>query len=76
MERVTQDYPDAGFLDKMLLKWVIASYRMGDAATAKAKAEQLLSEYPNSKSAEKARQFLETINKKLGTAADAPASPK
>jgi TolA-binding protein len=65
MERVTQDYPDAGFLDKMLLKWVIASYRMGDAKTAKAKAEQLLSEYPNSKSAEKARQFLETINKKL-----------
>jgi TolA-binding protein len=76
MERVTQDYPDAGFLDKMLLKWVIASYRMGDPATAKAKAEQLLSEYPNSKSAEKARQFLETINKKIGATADAPASAK
>ena len=66
MERVTQDYPDAGFLDKMLLKWVIASYRMNDLTTAKAKAEQLLSEYPNSKSSEKARTFLDTIDKKLG----------
>ena len=30
MEQVFQDYPDASFLDKMLLKWVIASYRMGN----------------------------------------------
>ena len=30
-------------------------------------AEQLLSEYPNSKSAERARVFLDTINRKLGT---------
>ena len=66
MEQVFQDYPDASFLDKMLLKWVIASYRMGNFAVAKQKAEQLLSEYPNSKSAEKARTFLEVINKKLG----------
>lgn len=75
MERVMQDYPDAGFLDKMLLKWVIASYRMGDLPTAKAKAQQLLSEYPNSKSSEKARAFLDTINKKLGDAST-PAEPK
>jgi tetratricopeptide (TPR) repeat protein len=66
MEQVFQDYPDASFLDKMLLKWVIASYRMGNFAVAKQKAEQLLSEYPNSKSAEKARTFLEVINKKIG----------
>jgi len=65
METVFQDYPDASFLDKMLLKWVIASYRMGNYPVAKQKAEQLLSEYPNSPLAEKARQFLETINKKL-----------
>ncbi len=65
MEQVFQDYPDASFLDKMLLKWVIATYRMGNFPVAKAKAEQLLSEYPNSPLAEKARQFLETIQKKM-----------
>ena len=65
MERVTQDYPDAGFLDKMLLKWVIAAYRMNNYQLARDKAEQLLSEYPNSKSAEKAKGFLDVINKKL-----------
>lgn len=65
MERVFQDYPDASFLDRMLLRWIIASYRMGDYATAKEKAEQLISEYPNSKQAEKARVMLDTINKKL-----------
>ncbi len=66
MEQVTQDYPDASFLDRMLLKWVIASYRMGNYPMAKQKVEQLLSEYPNSKSAEKARSFLEIIEKKMG----------
>ena len=39
-------------------KWEVAAYRKGDFATAKAKAEQLLSEYPTSKSAEKARKDL------------------
>jgi len=67
MERVFADYPDAGFLDKMLLKWVIASYRMGNLQVARDKAEQLLSEYPNSKQADKAKQFMEAINKKLGS---------
>ena len=66
MEQETQDYPDASFLDRMLLKWVIAAYRMGNYPMAKQKVEQLLSEYPNSKSAEKARSFLEIIEKKMG----------
>lgn len=65
MERVFQDYPDASFLDKMLFKWVVAAYRMSNYAGAKSKAEQLLSEYPNSPLAEKTRQFLDTIQKKL-----------
>jgi len=72
MERVFQDYPDASFLDKMLLKWVIASYRMGNFQVAKEKAEQLLSEYPNSKQAEKSKQFLDAINKKIGGSAAGP----
>jgi len=48
MERVIQDYPDASFLDRMLLNWAKAAQGMGDAATAKAKCEQLMSEYPGS----------------------------
>ena len=48
MERVVQDYPDASFLDRMLLNWARAAQGMGDSATAKAKCEQLISEYPAS----------------------------
>ena len=70
MERVFQDYPDAKFLDAMLYKWEVAAYRKGDYATAKAKAEQLLADYPNSKLAEKVRKDLEMINKKLLRLAD------
>jgi tetratricopeptide (TPR) repeat protein len=65
MERVFMDYPDASFLDAMLLKWVIASYRMGSYDTAYSKASQLLAEFPNSKYASKAQKFLEVIEKKL-----------
>ena len=65
MERVFQDYPDASFLDSMLLKWVIASYRMGNYQIAQEKANQLLAEYPSSQYAEKAKKFLEVIEKKL-----------
>ena len=75
MERVFQDYPDASFLDRMLLKWVIAAYRVGNLQVAKLKADQLLAEYPNSSLAPKARQFAEIIEKKLG-GGTAPAEPK
>lgn len=67
MERVFQDYPDASFLDRMLLKWVIAAYRVGNFAMAKQKVDQLLAEYPNSTLAPKARKFQEIIARKLGT---------
>ncbi|MBM4042347.1 MAG: tetratricopeptide repeat protein [Planctomycetes bacterium] len=79
MERVFQDYPDASFLDRMLLKWVIAAYRVGNLAVAKAKAEQLLAEYPNSPLAPKARQFQEIIEKKMSGGGETPepkAEPK
>ena len=66
MERVFQDYPDASFLDRMLLKWVIASYRLGNLAAARQKAEQLLAEFPNSPLAPKAKKFQEIIDKKAG----------
>ncbi len=75
MERVIADYPDAGFLDRMLLKWMVAAHRTGDFETAKRKAQQLLTEYPNSASAAKARDLLEVINRKAAEENTPGASP-
>jgi len=61
MERVVQDYPDASFLDRMLLNWAKAAKGMGDSATAKAKCEQLLSEYPASSLAAEATAMIQAI---------------
>jgi len=67
MERVFQDYPDASFLDKMLIKWVQAAYRMGNLQMAKDKCDVLLSEFPSSKLASKARAFREAVIRKMGS---------
>lgn len=75
MERIVSEYPDAGFLDRVLLKWVIASYRTGDYTSARRRAMQLISEYPKSASADKARDFLETINRKTASDAAQSATP-
>ncbi len=61
LERVFQDYPDAPWLDEMLLKWGVVKYRMGDREGAKAKFRQLLDEYPGGKSAKTASGFLEKL---------------
>ena len=66
MEGVFLDYPDAGFLDTMLMKWVQASYRMGDLATARAKCDQLIAEFPSSPWAGKAKEFRSIIVRKMG----------
>jgi len=66
MERVFQDYPDASFLDRMLIQWVQAAYRMGDFQLAREKCDVLLAEYPSSKLAPKARAFRDAIMKKIG----------
>lgn len=65
MEGVFIDYPDASFLDTMLMKWVQASYRMGDLSTAKAKCDQLLAEFPASPWASKAKEFRTIIMRKM-----------
>ena len=65
LEQVFQDYPDAQFLDKMLLKWVMVAYRMGDVQKAHDKCEQLLFEYPASAAAEKGRAIMPKIQAKL-----------
>ncbi|MFM9194313.1 MAG: tetratricopeptide repeat protein, partial [Planctomycetia bacterium] len=42
LEQIFQDYPDAQFLDAMLLKWVMVAYRTGDFQRAYDKCTQLL----------------------------------
>ena len=66
MEQVFQDYPDAGFLDRMLYKWIIASYRMGDFTTALEKCELFLAQHTGSSLAPKVRRFKPIIAKKAG----------
>jgi TolA-binding protein len=56
LESVFAEYPDAAFLDEMLLLWANVAFRMNDAATAKAKLQQLLFDYPNSQYVAEARK--------------------
>ena len=58
LERVFQDYPDAPWLDEMMLKWGVVRHRMGDTEGAKEKFHQLLDEYPGGKAAKTASDFL------------------
>lgn len=48
LEQIFVDYQDEDFLDQMLLKWVKLSIDSGDFQKARAKCEQLISEYPGS----------------------------
>lgn len=66
MERIFLEHPDATWLDKMLLKWGIAAYRLRDYQQSYDKFNQCLMEYPASSSAEKARKFLKAVARKLG----------
>ncbi|MEO5367561.1 MAG: tetratricopeptide repeat protein [Magnetococcus sp. WYHC-3] len=56
--------------DQMLFKGCLVAYKMADYAKAKAMAEQLIVEHPDSASAEKARQVLPKILDKLGVSSD------
>ncbi len=71
LDQIFQDYPDAQFLDGMLLKWVMVAYRMGDYPKAYEKCSQLLFEYPESSFAEKARAILPKIEQKVKPAGGA-----
>ncbi len=63
--KVFEDYPDADFLDAMLLKWVMVAFRMGDFRTAHEKCTTLIFQYPGSKYAKKANEVLPTIEERL-----------
>lgn len=58
LESVFAEYPDAAFLDEMLLLWANVAFRMDDTATAKAKLQQLLFDYPTSQYVAEARKRL------------------
>ncbi len=58
LESVFAEYPDAAFLDEMLLLWANVAFRMNDTATAKAKLQQLLFDYPTSQYVAEARKRL------------------
>jgi TolA-binding protein len=74
LEQVFKDYPDAQFLDAMLLKWVLVAYRGGDPQKAYDKCTQLLFEYPESPYAERARAILPKIEQKVKPAAEPAAA--
>ena len=58
LESVFNEYPDAAFLDEMLMLWAKVAYRMGDKAMAQTKLRQLIFDYPTSKQAGDARKML------------------
>jgi TolA-binding protein len=58
LESVFNEYPDAAFLDEMLMLWAKVAYRMGDNTMAQAKLRQLIFDYPSSKQAGEARKML------------------
>ena len=63
LERVFQDYPDAPWLDEMLLRWGIVCYRKGDVQGATAKFRRVLEEYPSGSAAGQATSFLQRLQK-------------
>jgi outer membrane protein assembly factor BamD len=65
LRQVFLDHPDADFLDQMLLKWALVAARMGDFQKAYDKCSQLVFEYPTSRFAGKAKQILQTLEKRL-----------
>jgi outer membrane protein assembly factor BamD (BamD/ComL family) len=66
LESVFANYPDAAFLDEMLLLWANVAYRMGDSATAMAKLRQLIFDYPTSQHIEEARKKLAALESEGG----------
>lgn len=62
LDRVFQDYPDAPWLDEMLLKWGVVAYRMKNPTLATQKFQQVLEEFPNGSAAAQANRFLDQLS--------------
>ena len=65
LERVFQDYPDAPWLDEMLLKWGVVLNRTGDREGAMEKFSRLLEEYPGGKAAGQAKTFMDKLRQRM-----------
>jgi len=74
LESVFADYPDAEFLDEMLLLWAKVAFRMGDNDTAIAKLRQLIFDYPTSEHVVEARNRIAAFEKESGAPASATSS--
>ena len=61
LETVFADFPDAAFLDEMLLLWAQVGYRMGDNGIARQKLQQLIFDYPSSKHVAEAQKKLAAL---------------
>ena len=62
LERVFQDYPDAPWLDEMLLKWGVVNHRMGNREQALQKFQRLVEEYPGGQAAQQAAAFMQRLS--------------
>jgi TolA-binding protein len=61
LENVFADYPDAAFLDEMLMLWAKVAYKMGDPEMSKTKLRQLIYDYPQSGMVTEARGKLAAL---------------
>jgi len=61
LEQVFADFPDAAFLDEMLLHWAQVAFRMGDSNLAQAKLQQLIFDYPSSQHVPEAQKKLAAL---------------
>lgn len=61
LEQVFADFPDAPFLDEMLLVWAQVAFRMGDNSVAQSKLQQLIFDYPSSKHVAEAQKKLAAL---------------
>ena len=61
LDRVFQDYPDAPWLDEMLLKWGVVCHRLGQREQAIEKFRRILEEYPGGSNAKRAADFLRKL---------------
>ncbi len=61
LENIFADYPDAAFLDEMLMLWAKVAYKMDDPEMSKQKLRQLIFDYPQSGMVSEARKKLAAL---------------
>ena len=61
LERVSQDYPDAPWMDDMLVRWGLVLNRMGNRQGAIEKFRKVVEEYPGGAAAQQASENLKRL---------------